>query len=74
MVDSIPFFFFDISDSDKKTVNGLIVLPLMVNIQPQMVDVDEQRKNLAENDSSTREFVESLKGFAQQSVLHKAFE
>jgi hypothetical protein len=30
-----------------------------------MVDIDEQRKNLAENDPSTRDFVENLKQFAQ---------
>lgn len=67
---SIPSFFLDIIYCHKKFCNELMVVSFVVNVKPEMVDVDEHGKDLTKNDSSSRDFVEDFKPLTLQSNFH----
>jgi hypothetical protein len=60
-------------DRIQKIVDKLMVVSLVVNVQPQMINTDKHGEDLAEKSSSSWELVCDLKYLACKCHLHKVF-
>jgi hypothetical protein len=66
----VPFFLLKILDCLKQTIDIIPIIAVVVNVEPEVIDIEKECKQLTEDTSASWDFVDHGYKLILNSQLH----